>query len=300
MLRQLRHPCICVFFGVTDIGGTPTILLEYLAGGTLGEYLKLPPGPCSNSACSLRQSERGAGEELQRETGVAVAAREAQEARAGQPAGSSRAHSREPERTRKLLCFGQQVASGLSFLHSHDVIHRDIKASNVLLDAVQAIAKISDFGISHVLSPDGKKKPPPPPPPQVQLDGPEDESGSRSGMSTGTLRYAAPESISTRGQHQPISVEQLTARDVYSFGLLLFELLHERRAFDEFPNIVALAARSIEGQRPTIDLPAHLETCAQLITECWDAQPQRRPRMEEVCTKLALTSPETQRSKCKV
>ena len=124
------------------------------------------------------------------------------------------------------------------------------------------------------LIPDSNKKPP------------SDESSSRSGLSTGTLRYAAPETISTRAR-QILSVEQLTARDVYSFGMLLFEMLHERRVFEECTAILALA-RSIEGDRPTIDLPPELADCAQLITECWDAEPTRRPRMEEVCVKLNL------------
>ena len=62
------------------------------------------------------------------------------------------AHERSELRTRQLLRFSQQVASGLSFLHTHTVVHRDVKGSNVLLDGAQLVAKISDFGLSHVLS----------------------------------------------------------------------------------------------------------------------------------------------------
>ena len=82
-----------------------------------------------------------------------------------------------------------------------------------------------------------------------------------------------------------MSVEQLTACDVYSFGLLLFELLHERRAFDADPPMAAFM-RSVTGVRPPLDLPADLGACAHLIDRCWSHDPQLRPSMEAVCAML--------------
>lgn len=292
LLRRLRHPCICTFFGVTDIGDTPTILLEYLAGGTLEEYLQLIPGrgappPGANAAdnqyladdclAAARQSpiqfsvEDEPEEQLDRQEACAV------------PPPGNCSHTRAPSRTNKLLCFGQQVASGLSFLHSNRVIHRDVKASNVLLDGAQGVAKLSDFGISHHMPshmPHNSDA-------SVAENSPLD-AGLSSMTGMGTLRYAAPESIvpGEEGRRSRPTVEQLTSRDVYSFGLLLFELTHEQRAFEELPPIAALAS-SIGGRRPTIDLPADLDACAQLISECWQMDSQSRPRMEEVCAKLS-------------
>lgn len=98
------------------------------------------------------------------------------------------------------------AARGLSFLHEAEqqVIYRDFKASNILLDS-EFNAKLSDFGLAKA--------------------GP---TGDRTHVSTqvmGTRGYAAPEYLATG---------RLTAKcDVYSFGVVLLELLSGRRAVDK-------------------------------------------------------------------
>ncbi|XP_020585384.1 probable leucine-rich repeat receptor-like serine/threonine-protein kinase At3g14840 isoform X2 [Phalaenopsis equestris] len=101
--------------------------------------------------------------------------------------------------TRKKICIG--VARGLKFLHEEvrpRIVHRDIKASNILLDK-DLTPKISDFGIAKLLPPD------------------------MSHISTkvaGTIGYLAPE-YAVRGQ--------LTRKaDIYSFGVLLVEIISGR------------------------------------------------------------------------
>lgn len=87
------------------------------------------------------------------------------------------------------------MAQGMSYLHEHSVMHRDLKSSNVLLDA-QGTAKISDFGLSCVM-----------------------ELGRSADLTaeTGTYGWMAPEVI----RHEPYS----SKADVYSFAVVLWELL---------------------------------------------------------------------------
>lgn len=102
-------------------------------------------------------------------------------------------------RTRCKICIG--VARGLAFLHEEvkpPIVHRDIKASNVLLDK-NLIPKISDFGLARLM--------------------PENVTHVSTRVA-GTIGYLAPE-YALRGQ--------LTRRaDVYSFGVLLLEIVSGR------------------------------------------------------------------------
>ncbi|KAK7330377.1 hypothetical protein VNO77_24571 [Canavalia gladiata] len=108
-----------------------------------------------------------------------------------------------PWATRIKVAIG--AARGLSFLHDskQQVIYRDFKASNILLDS-EFNAKLSDFGLAKA--------------------GPTGDHSYVSTQVLGTQGYAAPEYIATG---------RLTSRcDVYSFGVVLLELLSGRYAVD--------------------------------------------------------------------
>ncbi|GFP86167.1 protein kinase 2b chloroplastic, partial [Phtheirospermum japonicum] len=166
------------------------------------------------------------------------------------------------------------AARGLSFLHDAEeqVIYRDFKASNILLDG-EFNAKLSDFGLAKA--------------------GP---TGDRTHVSTqvmGTHGYAAPEYVATG---------RLTAKsDVYSFGVVLLELLSGRRAVDKTKvgveqNLVDWAKPymgdkrklfrimdiKLEGQYPQ----KAAYTAATIALQCLSHEPKLRPRMSEVVTTL--------------
>ncbi|TKY55109.1 kinase 2B [Spatholobus suberectus] len=108
-----------------------------------------------------------------------------------------------PWATRIKVAIG--AARGLSFLHDskQQIIYRDFKASNILLDS-EFNAKLSDFGLAKA--------------------GPTGDHSHVSTQVLGTHGYAAPEYIATG---------RLTSRcDVYSFGVVLLELLSGRHAVD--------------------------------------------------------------------
>ncbi|KAL2321970.1 hypothetical protein Fmac_026349 [Flemingia macrophylla] len=108
-----------------------------------------------------------------------------------------------PWATRIKVAIG--AARGLSFLHDskQQIIYRDFKASNILLDS-EFNAKLSDFGLAKA--------------------GPTGDHSHVSTQVLGTRGYAAPEYIATG---------RLTSRcDVYSFGVVLLELLSGRHAVD--------------------------------------------------------------------
>ncbi|KZV57608.1 hypothetical protein F511_03068, partial [Dorcoceras hygrometricum] len=174
-------------------------------------------------------------------------------------------------RTRVAL----DVARGLSYLHSLDanVIYRDLKASNVLLDS-EFNAKLSDFGLARA--------------------GP---NGDRTHVSTrivGTKGYAAPEYIATG---------RLTPKcDVYSYGVVLLELLSGKRALGDenaggadetlvdwakpFLNdkrkMLRIMDSRLGGQYPKKDA----QFLAVLVLRCLNTDPKNRPTMSEVMAVL--------------
>ncbi|WCJ39411.1 Protein kinase superfamily protein [Euphorbia peplus] len=109
-----------------------------------------------------------------------------------------------PWLTRLKIALG--AAKGLNFLHEEGkpVIYRDFKASNVLLDA-DFNAKLSDFGLA--------------------TDGPQGDESHITTRVMGTEGYAAPEYIMTG--------HLTTQSDVFSFGVVLVELLTGRRSVDK-------------------------------------------------------------------
>ncbi len=91
-----------------------------------------------------------------------------------------------------------EVATALSFAHSHDVIHRDIKPENILLEA--GIAVVADFGIAKAIHAAGG------------------EQLTETGMSVGTPPYMSPEQASGSRDLEGRS-------DLYSLGCVLYEML---------------------------------------------------------------------------
>lgn len=107
------------------------------------------------------------------------------------------------------------------------------------------------------------------------------------------MRYQAPETtllmIVSDTHVVPDTAHEVVHHsrvDVYSYGLLLYEITHGNIAFDECTPIMA-AQKSMEGERPPLVLYPEHKPLGALIEECWHAQPDRRPDMETVVKALS-------------
>src|SRR6185437_9819477 len=96
----------------------------------------------------------------------------------------------------------RQVAAALDFAHSRGLVHRDIKPQNILVDA-NGNAKVVDFGIAKGLS---------------------DANLTEAGTGMGTVHYVSPEQA--RGERAT------PASDIYSTGIVLYEMLTKQLPFD--------------------------------------------------------------------
>ncbi|XP_074571401.1 putative serine/threonine-protein kinase PIX13 [Curcuma longa] len=166
------------------------------------------------------------------------------------------------------------AARGLAFLHGSEkqIIYRDFKASNILLDT-NYNAKLSDFGMAKI--------------------GPTGENSHVTTRVMGTFGYAAPEYVATGHLY--------VKSDVYGFGVVLLEMLTGQRALDmnrpvKQHNLVEWARPMLADRRKLARLmDQRLEgqyssrgslQAAQLALNCLAGDPKSRPSMEEVVVEL--------------
>lgn len=148
---------------------------------------------------------------------------------------------------------GWSLATVLSFVHARDIVHLDVKPSNILVGR-DGVVRLADFGIARWLG---------------------DPAGqTTSGATTGTAAYIAPEQV--RGE------TATPASDVYSLGLVLLEALTGQRAYPGAPMEAALARLHSAPLIPT-SLPTGWPS---LLTRMVDDDAARRPSADELVPAL--------------
>ena len=141
------------------------------------------------------------------------------------------------------------VARGMAYVHGLGFIHRDLKSDNLLIFGDKSI-KIADFGVARI---------------EVQTEGMTPE--------TGTYRWMAPEMI----QHRPYTQKV----DVYSFGIVLWELITGMLPFQNMTAVQAAFAVVNKNVRPIIPNDC-LPVLRDIMTRCWDPNPDVRPPFAEI------------------
>ncbi|KAK1302824.1 Serine/threonine-protein kinase HT1 [Acorus calamus] len=149
----------------------------------------------------------------------------------------------------KLLSFALDIAHGMEYVHSQGVIHRDLKPENILFDQNMCL-KVADFGIAC-----------------------EEAYCDALAEDPGTYRWMAPEMI----KHKPYGRKV----DVYSFGLVLWEMVTGTIPYEEMTPIQAAFAVVDKNMRPAIPIncPAPLRA---LIEQCWALSSEKRPEFWQI------------------
>ncbi|KAE8670308.1 non-specific lipid-transfer protein-like isoform 1 [Hibiscus syriacus] len=163
---------------------------------------------------------------------------------------------------RVALNFALDIARAMDCLHANGIIHRDLKPDNLLLTANQRSVKLADFGLAR-----------------------EETVTEMMTAETGTYRWMAPELYSTvtlrRGEKKHYSNKV----DVYSFGIVLWELLTNRMPFEGMSNLQAAYAAAFKQERPSLpdDISPEL---AFIIQSCWVEDPNMRPSFSQIMRML--------------
>ncbi|EOA96738.1 Receptor-interacting serine/threonine-protein kinase 4, partial [Anas platyrhynchos] len=161
-----------------------------------------------------------------------------------------------------------ETAVGMNFLHcmSPPLLHLDLKPANILLDAHYHV-KISDFGLakcnglshSHDLSMDGL---------------------------CGTIAYLPPERIKEKNRCFD------TKHDVYSFSIVIWGVLTQKKPFAEENNILHIMVKVVKGHRPELPAvsksrPHSCNNLIKLMQKCWQDDPGERPTFQGIRSVLS-------------
>lgn len=168
----------------------------------------------------------------------------------------------------RVVSVAREVCLGLRYLHAHDVVHCDMKSGNILLSGMREV-KICDFGLAHLLGEGGGVS--------------EDAAGIAIGC-VGTHNWMAPEVL--RGE------EYSKAADVYSFGMLVWEMISRRVPFQGYTAVQVIGLVGYGRRRPRTPggCPESLRSVLRRVLRPRPASRQQVTEVLEVLDRLHLSA----------
>ncbi|GAQ78444.1 Protein kinase superfamily protein [Klebsormidium nitens] len=163
---------------------------------------------------------------------------------------------REPVSESRRMRMALDVAKGMNYLHSCSppIVHRDLKSPNILVDR-DWTAKVGDFGMSRL----------------------KHATYISSMTGAGTPEWMAPEVLRSEPSDEKC--------DVYSFGVILWELTTMQRPWGGMKTGQIIGAVGFQDQR--LPIPDTVDpTIASLIRNCWKRDPRGRPAFQDVVVVL--------------
>jgi len=160
------------------------------------------------------------------------------------------------------LAFSHDICSALSYMHSKRVVYRDLKPDNIGFD-VRGDVKIFDFGLAKLMEEKSRVK------------------GSDTFKLTkrcGSPRYMAPEIF--------IGLPYNQSADVYSFGLILWQIIHLKKPFPDHDYSMIEVQVMHGNERPLIDHRKVSTFLQELITSCWSPDSRARPGCGSIIEEL--------------
>ncbi|CAN6199811.1 unnamed protein product [Urochloa humidicola] len=162
---------------------------------------------------------------------------------------------------RKRISLAMDVAIGMEYLHSKDIIHFDLKCDNLLVnlnDPSRPICKVADFGLSKVK-----------------------QTTMVSGGMRGTLPWMAPEMLEMSSNMVSTKV------DVYSFGIIMWEILTGQEPYAGMHHGGVIGGILSNTLRPPVP-PTCDPQWRDLMEQCWSNEPEKRPTFTKVVSRLRL------------
>jgi len=157
------------------------------------------------------------------------------------------------------LHMAQHAARGIYYLHLSRIVHLDLKSMNLLVDSGWNV-KVADFGLAKIRD--------------------KGRTVTQSGA-VGTAAWTAPEVI---------RLEKYSyAADVYSFAVVLWELLTREDPYGEMHPMrvtIEVATHGLRPESPNASYGSEWDQYARLMRSCWREEPEMRPHFEEILSQL--------------